>query len=182
MDKLKIVIAGPVGAGKTSFINAISEVEVVDTDRRATDETALRKQRTTVAFDYGKLTVSSGQILYLYGAPGQFRFDFMWDILIKGVAGYVLLVDANRPQDFYKARQILNFIKERINTPMILGLTHMDCEGAWEAEEMALALGLIDKQARPPIVTVNALEAKSVARCLIALLEHLIEKTVLNKG
>ncbi len=182
MEKLKIVIAGPVGAGKTSFINAISEVEVVNTDRRATDETALRKKNTTVAFDYGKLTLDSGKVLYLYGAPGQFRFDFMWDILIKGVQGYILLVNAHRPQDFHNARQILNFIKKRIKAPMIIGLTHVDCQGAWEADDIALALGLIDEETRPPIVTVNACQSRSVAQCLIVLLEYLIKKTALQQS
>ncbi|MGF1487718.1 MAG: ATP/GTP-binding protein [Prochloraceae cyanobacterium] len=177
MEKLKIVIVGPVGAGKTTFIRSISEVEVVDTDRRATDETATLKQNTTVAMDYGKLTLKSGKVLYLHGAPGQARFDFMWEILIRGVHGYILLVAAHRPQDFYNARQILNFIKERIQAPMIVGITHTDCEDAWEIDDICLALGLLEQKDRPPIIEVNALSSSSVARCLLTLLEHLLKLT-----
>ncbi|MDJ0724979.1 MAG: ATP/GTP-binding protein [Prochloraceae cyanobacterium] len=175
MEKLKIVIVGPVGAGKTSFIRSISEVEVVDTDRRATDETATRKHNTTVAMDYGKLTLKSGKVLYLHGAPGQARFDFMWEILIRGVHGYILLVDAHRPQDFHSARQILNFVKERIQAPMIIGITHTDCEDAWEVDDVCLALGLLEEEDRPPIVVVNAISSSSVAKCLVTLLEHLLK-------
>ena len=175
MEKLKIVIVGPVGAGKTTFIRSISEVEVVDTDRRATDETAYLKQSTTVAMDYGKLTLKSGKVLYLHGAPGQVRFDFMWEILIRGVHGYILLVDAHRPQDFHSARQILNFVKERIQAPMIVGITHTDCEDAWNIDDICLALGLLEKENQPPIIEVNPLASSSVARCLLTLLEHLLK-------
>ena len=80
---LRIVVTGGVGAGKTTFIRTISEIDVVDTDKRATDELAELKEKTTVALDFGKLTITPTQSLHLYGTPGQSRFDFMWDILIK---------------------------------------------------------------------------------------------------
>jgi uncharacterized protein len=178
MEILKIAIAGAVGAGKTSFVRVISEIEVVDTEKQATDETALLKETTTVAFDFGRLTLNSGQILHLYGTPGQFRFDFMWDILLERVHAYIFLVDAHRPQDFRASRRILNFIKLKTQIPMIIGLTHTDCEKAWQEEDIALALGLVDPFNRPAMVKVNANETKSVAQCLVFLVEQLMQTSI----
>lgn len=173
MEILKIAIAGAVGAGKTSFVRAISEIEVVDTDRRATDETALLKSTTTVAFDFGRLTLNSSQIVHLYGTPGQFRFDFMWDILIQKADAYIVLVAAHRPEYFRPTRRILNFMSQRRQIPMIIGITHMDCKNAWQPNDIALALGLQNSASRPPLIRVNASEFSSVAQCLIALLEYI---------
>lgn len=178
MEILQIAIAGTVGVGKTSFVRAISEIEVVDTEKQATDETALLKPTTTVAFDFGRLTLDSGQILHLYGTPGQFRFDFMWDILIQKVHACIFLVNAHRPQDFRSSRRILNFLKLKAQIPMIIGLTHTDGEGAWQAENIALALGFPDSLNRPEIINVNANESKSVAQCLIFLIAQMMQTSV----
>lgn len=178
MEILKIGIAGTVGAGKTTFVRAISEIEVVDTERIANDETALIKSTTTVAMDFGRLTLNSGQILHLYGTPGQFRFDFMWDIIIPNVHGYVFLVDTSRPQDFRSSRRLLNYMKQKTENPLIIGLTHSDCEGAWKAEDIALTLGLVDINTRPPMIEVNATSPHSVAECLILLVEELLKTDV----
>ncbi|MGF1481878.1 MAG: ATP/GTP-binding protein [Cyanophyceae cyanobacterium] len=173
MERLLIAVTGPVGAGKTSFIRAVSEIDPVDTDRRATDETALLKQTTTVALDFGRITLNPGQVVYLYGTPGQVRFDFMWDILIRKVHATVLLIDAHRPQNFRSGRQLLTFMKQRSSLPMVLGVTHTDCVDAWEPEDVALALGLVNQSKRPPILRVNADNPSSVAQCLITLLERI---------
>lgn len=178
MEILKIGIAGTVGAGKTTFVRAISEIEVVDTERIASDETALMKSTTTVAMDFGRLTLNSGQILHLYGTPGQFRFDFMWDIIIPNVHGYVFLVDTSRPQDFRASRRLFNYMKQKTQSPLIIGLTHSDCEAAWQAEDVALTLGLVNTATRPPMIEVNATNAQSVAECLILLVEELIKTDV----
>lgn len=139
MEIFKIAVTGNVGAGKTTFIRTISEIKVVDTERRATDETASLKANTTVAFDFGRLTLNPEQVLYLYGTPGQSRFDFMWDIVIDQAQTYVLLVAAHRPKDFRGAKRILNYMNKRVKIPMIIGLTHTDCEGAWQQENILLA-------------------------------------------
>jgi uncharacterized protein len=178
MEILKIAITGPVGAGKTSFIRAVSEIEVVDTDRRATDETSLLKENTTVAFDFGRVTLNSGQVVHLYGTPGQSRFDFMWNILMPKVNAYILLVDAQRPQDFRNARKIFNNVKRLISAPTIIGLTHTDCEGAWEPDDVILSLGLMNDDTRPPIVIVNPTQPYSVIGCLIVLVEQLMKTSV----
>jgi hypothetical protein len=182
MEKLQIAITGAVGAGKTSFVKAISEIDVVDTERRATDEIASIKATTTVALDFGKITLNSGQILYLYGTPGQFRFDFMWDIIIRRVDAYILLVDAHSPQYFRHSRRILSFMRQRTQIPMIIGLTHTDYEDAWQANDIALALGMSQVSQRPPIVNVNADRADSVAKCLLVLVERLIQMSIAGSG
>uniref|UniRef100_B8HX68 Small GTP-binding protein n=1 Tax=Cyanothece sp. (strain PCC 7425 / ATCC 29141) TaxID=395961 RepID=B8HX68_CYAP4 len=174
MEVLRMVISGTVGAGKTTLIRTISEIEVVDTDRRATDETALLKRDTTVAFDFGRLTIGPNQALHLYGTPGQARFDFMWDILIRKAHAYMLLVAAHRPQDFRHARRILKFMEQRVSIPMVIGLTHMDCPGAWLPENVALALGLTSDRS-PLLVPVNATEWTSVSEALIVLIQELMK-------
>jgi uncharacterized protein len=171
MEILRIVVTGNVGAGKTTFIRTISEIEVVDTDKRATDEMSEIKTNTTVALDFGRLTISPKQSLHLYGTPGQARFDFMWDILVQKAHAYILLVDAHRPDHFRHNRKILNFFKKRVDLPYLVGITHSDCEGAWEAPDIALSLGMLGEQA--PIVTVNATETKSVKETLVSLVELL---------
>ncbi|WP_339384536.1 GTP-binding protein [Oscillatoria sp. FACHB-1407] len=168
---MRLVVTGPVGAGKSTFIRSVSEIEVVDTDRQATDETALLKKKTTVAFDFGRLQFGSDMALHLYGTPGQSRFDFMWDILIRKAHAYILLVAAHRPHEFRDARRILTFMKRRSPVPMIIGLTHSDCDGAWDEENVAIAIGYLDAHQRPLIVKVNANETASVAQAVLALVQ-----------
>jgi uncharacterized protein len=173
MEIMRLVVTGTVGAGKSTFIKTISEIEVVDTDRVATDDTALMKRTTTVAFDFGRLNFGPEMALHLYGTPGQSRFDFMWDILIRKAHAYILLVAAHRPQDFRYARRILSFMRQRAQVPMIIGMTHMDVTDAWEPENVAIALGYLDDQVHPPIVIINANERGSVAEALVTLVQHL---------
>ncbi|MEA5616309.1 ATP/GTP-binding protein [Cronbergia sp. UHCC 0137] len=175
MEIMRLIVTGSVGAGKSTFIRSVSEIEVVDTDAAATDETALLKERTTVAFDFGRLQFGPDMALHLYGTPGQSRFDFMWDILIRKAHAYILLVAAHRPREFRQARKIRNFMQERVQVPMIIGLTHTDCIGAWSEEDVFLALGYVDENERPPIVKVNPMEGDSVAEAVIALVQHLMQ-------
>ncbi|WP_304956612.1 GTP-binding protein [endosymbiont of Lamellibrachia barhami] len=94
---LKIIFTGPVGAGKTTAINVISDTDTISTNESSTDEFRYRKNTTTVAMDYGIINMVDSKRVHLYGTPGQARFDFMWDILIQGGMGLVLLVDNARP-------------------------------------------------------------------------------------
>ncbi|AFZ24064.1 putative GTPase [Cylindrospermum stagnale PCC 7417] len=175
MEIMRLIVTGTVGAGKSTFIRSISEIEVVDTDTRATDETALLKKRTTVALDFGRLQFGPDMALHLYGTPGQSRFDFMWDILIRKAHAYILLVAAHRPREFRQARKIINFMNQRMQIPMIIGLSHTDCPGAWSEEDIFFALGYVDENDRPPIVRVNPTERDSVAEAVITLVQHLME-------
>ncbi|MBE9199104.1 MULTISPECIES: ATP/GTP-binding protein [unclassified Nodularia (in: cyanobacteria)] len=178
MENMRLIVTGTVGAGKTTFIRSISEIEVVDTDAIATDETALLKHKTTVAFDFGRLQFSPDMALHLYGTPGQSRFDFMWDILIRKAHAYILLVAAHRPRDFRQARKIMNFMNQRAQIPMIIGLTHTDSPDAWSEEDVFLALGYEDEHQLPPIVKVNPMQRDSVANAVIVLVHHLMQSCV----
>nr|MCU0265583.1 ATP/GTP-binding protein [Actinomycetes bacterium] len=104
---VKIVVTGPFSAGKTTLIRTISEITVLSTERGITDSTRSRKAETTVAMDFGRITIDRDLVLYLFGTPGQERFDFMWEILGEGMLGYVLLVDAEREDSLAESIGIL---------------------------------------------------------------------------
>ena len=174
MEIMRLVITGPVASGKSTLIRTISEIEPVDTDRVATDETKLLKKKTTVAFDFGRLQFTPDMALHLYGTPGQSRFDFMWDILIRKAHGYILLVAANQPGQFLNARRIINFMNQRANIPMIIALTHVDCDGSWPEDNVALALGFTEQKNCPPIISINATKSGSVAQAIILLIKELM--------
>ncbi|MDB9524920.1 ATP/GTP-binding protein [Oscillatoria sp. CS-180] len=181
MEIMRLVVTGPVGAGKSTFIRTISEIEVVDTDRRATDETADLKQQTTVAFDFGRLQFGPNAALHLYGTPGQSRFDFMWDILIRKAHAYIVLVAAHRPHEFRYARRILNFMRQRSNAPVVLGFTHMDMENAWSAKNITLALGYVKGVQAPPTVIVNPTESQSTAQAVLTLAQCYLAQNSANQ-
>lgn len=97
MQTVKMVITGPFSAGKTEFIRTISEIDVVSTDRKiSSDAERSQKDQTTVAMDFGRITVDDDLVLYLFGTPGQKRFDFMWEILSEGMLGFIVIVDSSR--------------------------------------------------------------------------------------
>ncbi len=174
MKNMRLVVTGTVGAGKSTFVRTASEIEVVQIERTVTDEISIDKEETTVAFDFGKVTFGPDIDLHIYGTPGQSRFDFMWDILIQDAQTYILLVAAHRPDDFPYARSILSFMEQRVEIPMIIGLTHMDCSGALSSEEITLQLGYVSESNRPPIVIVNPNLRTSVLSTLMTSMELLI--------
>lgn len=104
----KIVFSGPVGAGKTTAIAAISDTAPVSTEQKATDETRHMKEMTTVAMDYGSIRLDDGSMINLYGTPGQKRFDFMWKILSEGAIGLVLIIDHRADDPFSDLSNYLN--------------------------------------------------------------------------
>ena len=170
MANLRVVVTGPGGAGKSTFVRTASEIEVVEIERKITDKISPFKEQTTVAFDFGRLVLDANRDLHIYGTPGQSRFDFMWDILIKGADAYILLVAANQPGSIAYARDILLFMNQRVKVPMIIGLTHRDCVGALSAEEMINVLGLINDKTSPLVVAVNPNVKSSVIEALKVLL------------
>lgn len=161
---LKLVVSGPVGAGKTTFIQSLSEVPVVETDELATE--AIGKERTTVAMDFGLLRLD-GVPIYLFGTPGQERFDFMWDVLVEGALGLVLLVAGDRPGDFPKARYILEYLTSRHPVPFVVGVTRQDLPRVWTPEEVADYFSLPTAQ----VVGMNATSPTSATLALIRMLE-----------
>jgi signal recognition particle receptor subunit beta len=179
MEILRIAIAGSVGAGKTSFIRSISEIESVDTDKTSTDEIALFKAKTTVALDFGLFTIVPNHLLYLYGTPGQPRFDFMWDILIRQVQACIVLVDAHRPEHFHYGTQILNFVNQRVQIPILIGLTHMDCPNPEKPEDIAIALGLQNASKKLPLIVVNPTQKASITEALKVLISEIMKPSIL---
>jgi uncharacterized protein len=123
---LKIVITGPFAAGKTTLIKTISEVAIVGTDRGITDDTKAVKPRTTVALDFGRLTFADDLTLFLFGTPGQRRFEVMWEILSEGMIGFILLVNAADPRSVDEAAHILETFKAYADVPYAVGVTHLD--------------------------------------------------------
>lgn len=132
---IKFVISGPVGSGKTTLIKTLSQTPVVSTEEISTEN--LGKKYTTVALDFGQIDLGDYQV-HLFGTPGQDRFDFMWEILSEGAFGLILLVASDQPQDFPKARQILEYVTSRNSIPFTIGSTRYDISlNTWQPEDIA---------------------------------------------
>jgi small GTP-binding protein len=167
MQTVKIVVTGPFSAGKTSFIRTISEIDVVATERRITAPDEQLKQTTTVAMDFGRITVDNSLVLYLFGTPGQKRFDFMWEILSEGMLGFIVMVDSTRPETFREARSILETFRAYAPTPYIVTANKQDSADAWSLEDMRLALRLDPAIKMLPCV---ATDKKAVKKVLLDLM------------
>ena len=120
----KVLVAGPVGVGKSTAVRSASDVPVLHTEARPSDETRLRKEATTVAMDFGVVRLDDGHAVHLYGTPGQRRFDFMWDILAEGSAGVIVLVDAGaEPIDDDLDAYLGTFSRMSSERRLVLGVT-----------------------------------------------------------
>ncbi|KHD04824.1 GTP-binding protein [Candidatus Thiomargarita nelsonii] len=127
MSEIKLVFTGSLGAGKTTAISTISEIPVINTDVATTDKAAQRKEMTTVALDYGELSLDETQKLKLYGTPGQERFEYMWPILIKGALGLIILVDHASADPLSDLALFVRYFKPYIEeTATVIGVTRTD--------------------------------------------------------
>jgi small GTP-binding protein len=169
---VKVVVTGPFAAGKTTLIRTISEITVLSTERGITDTTRKRKAETTVALDFGRITIDRDLVLYLFGTPGQDRFDFMWEILGEGMLGYVLLVDANRQDSLDEAVGILAAFRKMAHVPFVVGLNRAD--GIDEDEERRVRDAL-DLEPDVPVVPCDATDRESVKSVLLALLYAVVD-------
>jgi len=171
IKKIKVVIAGPFAAGKTQFINTVSEIKTVRTERRTQqlNEKSI-KDYTTVAMDFGKVRIDDEHELYIFGTPGQFRFDFMWEILGEGALGIIILVDSTDPTTFHEARKIINFFQSRFPVPIVVGANKQDLPNAWSPEDVRIALD-IDEEEGIPVIPVSAIDKESVKNALLTLFE-----------
>lgn len=173
MQTVKMVVTGPFSSGKTQFIQTVSEIDVVATERKISSESERIKETTTVAMDFGRITVDDDLVLYLFGTPGQKRFDFMWEILSEGMLGFVVMVDSSRPETFREARRILETFRAYAPTPYVVTANKQDLEDAWDPDDMRIALRLSPEVKLLPCI---ATEKESVKNALLELLYSILER------
>ena len=173
MQTVKMVITGPFAAGKTEFIRTISEIDVVSTERKITNPAERIKDQTTVAMDFGRITVDEDLVLYLFGTPGQKRFDFMWEILSEGMLGFIVVVDSSRPETFREARSILDTFRGYAVTPYVVAANKQDHADSWSPEDLRIALKIDSAVKVLPCVARNR---ESVKNALLELLYSILER------
>ena len=171
MLTVKMVVTGPFNAGKTEFIQTVSEIDVVATERKITAPAERVKETTTVAMDFGRITVDDNLVLYLFGTPGQKRFDFMWEILSEGMLGFIVMVDSTRPETFREARNILEAFRSFSPTPYVVAASKQDMDSAWDLDDIRIALRL---DADVKLLPCVAIEKDSVKNTLLELLDSIL--------
>jgi len=162
VSRLKIVISGPVGAGKTALVKTLSDIPALTTDERSSID--IGKPEITTAMDFGIVELN-GTLVYLFGTPGQIRFSFMWEELMKGVSGYIFLVDGSNPDGLSEAVKMLKTFREKYDCPFIVGVTKRDLDSSLSLKEIALRLGVPEGL----IMEVNATDRESAERLLSVL-------------
>jgi signal recognition particle receptor subunit beta len=170
---VKVVVTGPFAAGKTTLIRTISEITVLSTERGITDSTRRRKAETTVAMDFGRITIDRDLVLYLFGTPGQDRFDFMWEILGEGMIGYLLLVDAAREESIQEAAGILDAFRTMARVPYVVGLNRAGGDDHLLVESVRSRLQIPSDIA---ILPCDATDKESVKNVLLALLYAVLDE------
>ena len=174
---IKVLIAGGFGVGKTTMVGAVSEIRPMSTEEHITEESigvdsmygVESKTTTTVAMDFGRITISDDLVLYLFGTPGQDRFWFIWDELATGAIGAVVLADTRRLGDSFPSIDYF----ERRRTPFIVAVNCFDGAPGYHPEEIKLALNL---EPEVPVLLCDARKRASGKEVLIALVEQAMKR------
>jgi uncharacterized protein len=180
---IKIVVAGGFGAGKTTLVNAISEIPPLSSEAAMTTvargvddlDAVNTKTTTTVALDFGRITVDKSLRLYLFGTPGQDRFGFMWNQLVTGALGGVVVVDSRRIEDSFPA---VDFFESR-GLPFVIALNRFDGALSHSSSEVSLAL---DLDPDVPVVTGDLRTLDDVKSVLFALLDVVLARALRRKS
>ncbi|HNP70591.1 MAG TPA: ATP/GTP-binding protein [Kouleothrix sp.] len=168
MQVLKIVITGAYAAGKTHFIRSLSDIETVSTEYEVTQAGELElKPETTVALDFGKTALSECLALYIFGTPGQERFDYMWELLSEGSHGYVVMVDSCQPAQFAETQRLMARFAQITHAPFVVAANKQDDPEALTASAVREQLQL---PASVPIVPCVATDRASCMSVIVALL------------
>ena len=172
MQSVKVVVTGPFNAGKTTFIRSVSEIAVLSTEREVSESSEEAAGRTTVAMDFGRITITDDVVLYLFGTPGQERFSFMWETLSEGMLGFVVLVDGTSDESLSDAAGVLAFFTEMSDVPFIVAANRVDPRDAPKLRSIRESLALSDSV---PLVGVDARRRHDAKGALVSLLRRILE-------